>query len=439
MIFSLLFYAWGEPIYILLLLFSSIVDYCNGIWIEKNQNNPKKQKCFVLLSIIINMGLLGFFKYIDFFIGSINSLLHISIPLLNLGLPIGISFFTFQTMSYSIDVYRKEVKAEKNFLYFMAYVSMFPQLIAGPIVRYETVNKELHERKITINHFSNGLVRFIQGLFKKVLLANTIGMLFSILSGINPNDVSVLTGWLTIIAFTFQIYFDFSGYSDMAIGMGLMLGFHYLENFNYPYISKSITEFWRRWHISLSSWFRDYVYFPLGGSRVSKTKHIRNLLIVWMLTGFWHGSSWNFVLWGMYYGILLILEKYVLQKYLNKLPSWFQHIYAILFILIGWLLFAFTDFNQLINYFKILFGFSQKGWIDSTFIYYFYNYLIILIGCIAFSMPLYPKIVQKIEKASYPQKAIGFFILLLFYIILLIITISYLVSNTYNPFLYFRF
>ena len=439
MVFSLLFYAWGEPVYILLLLFSSIVDYCNGKWIEKNKDNAKKKKFFLLLSIVINIGLLGFFKYIDFFIGNINQLFHLSIPLLNLGLPIGISFFTFQTMSYSIDVYRGEVKAEHNFFYFMTYVSMFPQLIAGPIVRYETVSQELYQRKVNQTNFSNGLIRFIQGLFKKVLLANNIGLLFSILSGMPIHEISVLTGWLAVIAFTFQIYFDFSGYSDMAIGMGLMLGFHYLENFNYPYIAKNITEFWRRWHISLSSWFRDYIYIPLGGSRTSKIKHIRNLLIVWTLTGFWHGSSWNFLLWGLYYGILIVLEKFVLQKHLQKLPSLLQHIYTIFFVLIGWLLFAFTDFNQLISYFKILFGFSSQGWIDHTFLYYFGNYFLILILCTIFSTPIYPKIIKKIENTSYPRKAIFFFTILFIYIILLVITTAYLVSNTYNPFLYFRF
>ena len=310
LIFSLIFYAWGEPIYILLMIFSSVVDYTNGRMIEKYaQNNQKRKNLFLIISIIVNLSLLGFFKYADFLIGSINSLLNINIPLLELGLPIGISFFTFQTMSYSIDVYRGDVKAEHNFLDFMAYVSMFPQLIAGPIVRYEEVSKELKNRSITAQGFADGMIRFLQGLFKKVLIANNIGYLFVIASSMPNNEMSVVMSWLGILAYTFQIYFDFSGYSDMAIGMGKMLGFTYPENFNHPYISKSITEFWRRWHISLSSFFKDYVYIPLGGSRVKKIINVRNILIVWMLTGLWHGANWNFVLWGVLIFLFQVLHQ----------------------------------------------------------------------------------------------------------------------------------
>lgn len=434
LVFSLVFYAWGEPIYILLMIFSSVVDYVNGLMIEKYQNNKKRKNIFMILSIIANLSLLGFFKYADFLISSINNIFDVSIPLLKLGLPIGISFFTFQTMSYSIDVYRGEVKAEKNFLTFMTYVSMFPQLIAGPIVRYETVSKELYEREINFKHFANGLLRFMRGLFKKVIIANNVGYLWSVLSA-SPN-LSVLGAWLGIIAFTFQIYFDFSGYSDMAIGMGKMLGFNYLENFNYPYIAKSITDFWRRWHISLSSWFRDYVYIPLGGSRVKKIINIRNIFIVWMLTGLWHGASWNFVLWGVYYGVLLILEKFILKKYIDKLPNALKHLYTIILVLIGWLIFAFEDMNMLGNYAKTMFGLNGE-FINSTFIYYFTNYFIILVIATIFSMPVYNKLenILKNKKNSW----IKFILVLIVYIILLIITISYLVSDTYNPFLYFRF
>ena len=434
LIFSLVFYAWGEPIYILLMIFSSVVDYMNGIMIEKYWNDSKRKKIFMILSIIVNLSLLGFFKYADFLISSINGFFNTSLPLLKLGLPIGISFFTFQTMSYSIDVYRGEVKAEKNFFTFMTYVSMFPQLIAGPIVRYETVSKELYEREINFKHFSNGLLRFMQGLFKKVLIANNVGYLWSVMS--TTQNLSVMGAWLGIIAFTFQIYFDFSGYSDMAIGMGKMLGFNYLENFNYPYIAKSITDFWRRWHISLSSWFRDYVYIPLGGSRVKKIINIRNILIVWMLTGLWHGASWNFVLWGAYYGVLLILEKFVLKKYIDKLPGFLKHLYTIILILIGWLIFAFEDMTLLINYFKTMIGLNGK-FIDSTFIYYFTNHFIILVIATIFSMPVMKMIEKFLKNKKYPW--FKFSITMIIYVILLIITIAYLVSDTYNPFLYFRF
>ena len=434
LIFSLVFYAWGEPIYILLMIFSSVVDYFNGLMIEKHKDNKKLKKIFLVLSIIINLSLLGFFKYADFLINSINNIFNLSIPLLKLGLPIGISFFTFQTMSYSIDVYRGEVKAEKNFFTFMTYVSMFPQLIAGPIVRYETVSRELYERKINFSNFSNGLLRFMKGLFKKVIIANNVGYLWSVMST-NPN-MSVLGAWLGIIAFTFQIYFDFSGYSDMAIGMGKMLGFNYLENFNYPYIASSITDFWRRWHISLSTWFRDYVYIPLGGGRVKTIINIRNILIVWMLTGLWHGASWNFVLWGAYYGILLILEKFILKKWIDKLPKICKHIYTLILVIIGWLIFAFEDMNLLSEYAKTMFGLNGK-FINSTFIYYFSNYFIILVIATIFSMPVYKKIENILKNKKHVW--IKFSIVLVVYLVLLIITTAYLVSDTYNPFLYFRF
>ena len=434
LIFSLVFYAWGEPIYILLMIFSSVVDYFNGLMIEKHKDNKKLKKIFLVLSIIINLSLLGFFKYADFLINSINNIFNLSIPLLKLGLPIGISFFTFQTMSYSIDVYRGEVKAEKNFFTFMTYVSMFPQLIAGPIVRYETVSRELYERKINFSNFSNGLLRFMKGLFKKVIIANNVGYLWSVMST-NPN-MSVLGAWLGIIAFTFQIYFDFSGYSDMAIGMGKMLGFNYLENFNYPYIASSITDFWRRWLISLSTWFRDYVYIPLGGGRVKTIINIRNILIVWMLTGLWHGASWNFVLWGAYYGILLILEKFILKKWIDKLPKICKHIYTLILVIIGWLIFAFEDMNLLSEYAKTMFGLNGK-FINSTFIYYFSNYFIILVIATIFSMPVYKKIENILKNKKHVW--IKFSIVLVVYLVLLIITTAYLVSDTYNPFLYFRF
>lgn len=429
--FSLIFYAWGEPIYIVLMIFSSIVDYTNGRMIEKYQNDKTKKKLFMIFSVIINLLLLGFFKYSDFLIENINTLFNSNIPLLNLSLPIGISFYTFQTMSYSIDVYRGNVKVEKNFLNFMTYVSMFPQLIAGPIVRYQTVQDELEKREITFEKFVNGLIRFLQGLFKKVLIANQVGYLWSVISA-DITEVSTLTAWLGIIAFGLQIYFDFSGYSDMAIGMGKMLGFTYPENFNYPYISKSITEFWRRWHISLSTWFRDYVYIPLGGSRCSKLKNVRNILIVWMLTGVWHGAAWNFVLWGLYFGLLLLLEKFVLKKVLEKMPNILKHIYALFFIIIGWLIFAFDDITLLKEY--ALKMFTNSTFIDSGFMFYITNYFVVLLIGIILSMPIYPYLKEKVKIGT--VKSIIIFII---YIVLFILSTSLLISDTYNPFLYFRF
>ena len=431
LLFSLIFYAWGEPIYILLMIFSSIVDFINGKNIEKHKDDNKKKKIYLIISIIINISLLGFFKYADFFIKVINNILNLDIPLLKLGLPIGISFFTFQTMSYSIDVYRGDVKAEKDFLTFMTYVCMFPQLIAGPIVRYETVSSELHKRDINFKKFADGFTRFLRGLFKKVLIANNIGLLFTLITSSEVNDISIMTGVLAIVSYAFQIYFDFSGYSDMAIGMGNMCGFTFLENFNYPYISKSITEFWRRWHISLSSWFKDYVYIPLGGSRVNILKNIRNILIVWILTGFWHGASWNFIFWGLYYGILLLLEKFVLKKYIDKLPDFVKHIYTIVLVFIGWMIFAFDDSKYLFEFIKAL---TSNKFVDSAFLYYFKNYFLILVIATLFSLPVYPKVKEKVNNSIFTS-----LLSISIYVILFIITLSYLVSDTYNPFLYFRF
>ena len=431
LLFSLIFYAWGEPIYILLMIFSSIVDFINGKNIEKHKDDNKKKKIYLIISIIINISLLGFFKYADFFIKVINNILNLDIPLLKLGLPIGISFFTFQTMSYSIDVYRGDVKAEKDFLTFMTYVCMFPQLIAGPIVRYETVSSELHKRDINFKKFADGFTRFLRGLFKKVLIANNIGLLFTLITSSEVNDISIMTGVLAIVSYAFQIYFDFSGYSDMAIGMGNMCGFTFLENFNYPYISKSITEFWRRWHISLSSWFKDYVYIPLGGSRVNILKNIRNILIVWILTGFWHGASWNFIFWGLYYGILLLLEKFVLKKYIDKLPDFVKHIYTIVLVFIGWMIFAFDDSKYLFEFIKAL---TSNKFVDSAFLYYFKNYFLILVIATLFSLPVYPKVKEKMNNTIFTS-----LLSISIYVILFIVTLSYLVSDTYNPFLYFRF
>ena len=439
MIFSLIFYAWGEPIYISLMFFSSIVDYTNGQMIKKYYDNKKMKTIFLIISIIINLGLLGFFKYSDFLIINLNNLLGLSIEPLNLGLPIGFSFFTFQTMSYSIDVYRGDVKAEDDFLTFMTYVCMFPQLIAGPIVRYETVAEELSEREINFEHYCTGLVRFLIGLFKKVLIANQVGRLWSIVSVLPTNELSVLTSWLGILAFSLQIYFDFSGYSDMAIGMGKMLGFNYLENFNYPYISKSITEFWRRWHMSLSTFFRDYVYIPLGGSRCSTLLNIRNIAVVWALTGLWHGADWNFILWGVYFGTLLIIEKFVLNKWLKKLPSFLQHTYALILIVIGWMIFSSCDMAYPIEYALSMIGINSTL-VNEKALFFLSEYGTILVIGMILSTPIYPTFKKKFNELENKTLAnIITALMVLVFIILLIVTVSYLVSDTFNPFLYFRF
>jgi Predicted membrane protein involved in D-alanine export len=434
LIFSLIFYAWGEPIYIVLMIFSSVVDYTNGRLIEKYYNNKIKKRIFLILSVIINLSLLGFFKYSNFLIENFNYFVGTNIDLLKLSLPIGISFYTFQTMSYSIDVYRGKVKASHNFLDFMTYVCMFPQLIAGPIVRYEDVEKELHVRNHNYDNFYNGIYRFVQGLFKKVLVANNIGMLFETISVIS--DKSMLLCWLGAIAFALQIYFDFSGYSDMAIGMGKIMGFNYPENFNYPYTATSITDFWRRWHMTLSSWFKDYLYIPIGGSRVSKLFNIKNLFVVWILTGFWHGANWNFIIWGLYFGILLILEKFVLNKFLEKLPNWLKRGYTLFLIIISWVIFAFDDVSIGKEYFSSMFNF--KNIIDNNFIYYFKEYFIILIVAIFFTTPFYKKYLAIIGKNS-KIELISNVVCLVTMIILFIVAVSSLIGDTYNPFMYFRF
>ena len=440
LLFSLVFYAWGEPVYILLMIFASAVDYGNGLLMTKFGDTKKKRKIFLLFSVFINLSMLGFFKYADFFIETINQIGNLSIKPLGLGLPIGISFFTFQTMSYSIDLYKKEVEVEKNYFTYLTHVSMFPQLIAGPIVRFSTVREELHHREITRDGFSDGLLRFMQGLFKKVLIANNMGALWENIRGLSYGTISVTTAWLGAISFTLQLYFDFSAYSDMAIGMGKMLGFHYLENFNYPLIAKSVTDFWRRWHISLSTWFRDYIYIPLGGNRVGIGKHLRNIAVVWFLTGLWHGAAWNFILWGVYYGILLTLEKYVWGKKLAKLPAFFQHIYAIWIVVFGFTIFVFDDMGKLGEYLTFLFGIAKNPIFGTEILYYLMNYGVLLIVAVLLSAPIYPWLQKKIEQIQTKRKKdVIKAICAVCYIALFLLTTAYLVGDTYNPFLYFRF
>ena len=351
--FSLLFYAWGEPVYVGLMLFSTALDYTCGRAVERYRGTPKA-KIGLLVSVVVNLSLLCFFKYTDFLIGTVNDIFGSSIPLLNLPLPIGISFYTFQTMSYTIDVYRGEAKAQRNILSFGAYVSLFPQLIAGPIVRYQTIADQLNGRVHSFDKFGEGVRRFVCGLGKKVLLANNIGLLWSTIS--KMDGLTVVSAWLGIVAFAFQIYFDFSGYPDMAIGLGKMFGFDFLENFDHPYCAKSVTEFWRRWYISMGTWFRDYVYIPLGGNRRGLAVQLRNIAIVWLLTGFWHGASWNYVLWGAFYGVLLIFEKFFLLARLKKAPAAVGHLYTLLCVAVGWVLFAFEDIGAGLAYVKTMFG-----------------------------------------------------------------------------------
>jgi alginate O-acetyltransferase complex protein AlgI len=432
-IVSLLFYGWGEPRYILIMLMSTIVDYFNGYQVHKYLDNKKIAKRFVIFSIIFNLSVLGFFKYYDFVAVNIN-LLGFGLPLLGLSLPIGISFYTFQTMSYPIDVYRGDAKYQKNIISFGTYVTMFPQLIAGPIVRYKDIDQQLNSRDYSTDKFYRGVTKFMSGLVKKVLLANNIGILWDVVSTASVANNSLVLVWLGVLAFSFQIYFDFSGYSDMAIGLARMLGFELLENFNYPYISKSITDFWRRWHISLSTWFRDYVYIPLGGNQKGLKKQLLNILFVWFLTGVWHGASWNYILWGVYFGVLLIVEKLGLLKILKRLPSFVQHFYSLFFIAVGWMIFANEDFGVMNNYLQMMFGFKQLPFINDLTKFYLRDNLVLILMLILASTPVFKRFYRdKIEKTHYDK------LMPILVLVGLIFCVAYLVDGAYNPFLYFRF
>ena len=449
---SLLFYAWGEPVYVLIMLFSTVFDYTNGRLIEyfQNKNRPGKAKVVLVIDLVGNLGSLGFFKYADFVIGNINSITGAGLTLLHIALPIGISFYTFQTMSYTIDVYRKVVPAQHNIVAFATYVTLFPQLIAGPIVQYKTVAAELSDRKVTLTDFSEGAFRFTIGLAKKVLLANQIGSLWDTISQLH--QMSAATAWLGAIAYSFQIYFDFSGYSDMAIGLGKIFGFHFLENFNFPYMSKTITEFWRRWHISLSSWFKEYVYIPLGGNRKGMGRQLFNIMVVWMLTGLWHGANWNFVLWGIYYGILLMFEKLFLLKWLKKAPAWIGHIYSMFLVVIGWTIFAQTDMSQLGRYLKTMFGIGAHGGADADFFYFLSTNAVLLILLVVCSIDhrfWLRKICKKsVDSENTEDDNIYQWCELsrgltyakpIIMVVLLVVSFAFLVGDSYNPFLYFRF
>ena len=426
LIFSLIFYTFGEPKYIFIMIFSTIIDYIHALIIDKYRNTLKA-KIALISSIIVNLNLLVFFKYSNFFISIINSIFSANLDLLNLTLPIGISFYTFQTMSYTIDVYKNEAKPQKNILNLATFITLFPQLVAGPIVRYVDIAKQLDTRNSDIDKIYNGIYRFIIGLSKKILLANNLGIIWSSIKISQYRELSILTSWLGIICFSLQIYFDFSGYSDMAIGLGKIFGFDFLENFNFPYISKSITEFWRRWHISLGLWFRDYVYIPLGGNKVSKLKWFRNIFIVWFLTGLWHGASFNFILWGLYFGFILILEKLFILNILNKLPDFFKHTYTLLLVIIGFVFFEIENLKDIFNYFNAMFNLNNE-FIDSTFIYYLTPNITLIIISIISSTPLIKNILDK-----------NIYIRFIFIILGFILSVSFLVDSSFNPFLYFRF
>lgn len=425
---SIFFYAWGEPVYVVLMLFSVVFNYILGLDMDSTEGNEKKILLFFAVSV--NLFILGFFKYYGFCIETVNSLFRLSIPCRELALPIGISFYTFQSLSYILDVYRGKVKVQHNLMKFALYITMFPQLIAGPIVQYSDIETQLDRRCLTWSGFGEGIGRLIQGLAKKVLLANNLGMLYSEVQVLSQR--SVLTVWLGIIAYTLQIYFDFSGYSDMAIGLGKMFGFTFNENFRYPYISRSVTEFWRRWHISLSTWFRDYVYIPLGGNRVSKWKHIRNIIVVWMLTGLWHGASWNFVAWGLYYGLLLLAEKYLLADKIDLFPRGIRRIVTLLLVMIGWVFFSNTDFSEALLYLNNMVGVGTVGLIDTAALYYLRsNLLLLIIGWIA-AGPVPGKCFDKLTEKK-PGAAVAVDAALF------VLCLAYLVYSSYNPFLYFRF
>ena len=428
---SLVFYGWGEPVYILLMLFSITLNYGAGLLVEKYRSQDRKARRIIFWSCAVNLALLVFFKYYDFLAASFTGLTGIRLPTLGLGLPIGISFYTFQAMSYPIDVYRSDADVQRSYVRFGAFVTLFPQLIAGPIIRYKDVADQLNARTHSWEKFASGTEKFTIGLCKKVLLANSIGGLWDSAFATPAQELSVLGAILGVAAFTFQIYFDFSGYSDMAVGLGRMLGFEFLENFNYPYIAKSITDFWRRWHISLSTWFRDYVYIPLGGNRVSRLKNYRNICIVWMLTGLWHGASWNFLLWGVYFAVLLMLEKAFLLKWLKKAPGFVGHIYTLVLVMLSWAIFAIEDFKKLGAYLGAIF--CGNTLVNGAFWYDLRSYAVLLVLLAVASTPLavrlYRRIPERIRSVLSPVLMLAG----------LTVSTAYLVNSTYNPFLYFRF
>lgn len=431
LILSLIFYSWGEPVYVFLMIFSAAFNYFMAILIDREKDYSRKPKAALTFTVVINLLILGFFKYWGFLVGTINSITGLGIREVELALPIGISFYTFQALSYIFDVYHGKVKVQTDPIKVALYLAFFPQLIAGPIVNYADIQKQFDKRTVNAKKFGEGAERFILGLGKKVILANNLGAMFTEICALGDDRFSCLTAWVGIIGYTLQIYFDFSGYSDMAIGLARMFGFELKENFNYPYISKSITDFWRRWHISLGSWFRDYLYIPLGGNRCSRNRHIANIFIVWALTGLWHGASWNFVAWGVYYGLILILEKYVIGDKIAKMPAAIQHVYTLLIVIIGWTFFSITDTSEMFRYLGMMVGVGGDI-ANTTTLYFIKSNALLLIASIAACTPLPIEEFRKFEKE---KPTIGLIALMCIFIV----SVAYLVFGSYNPFLYFRF
>ncbi|MGL6104546.1 MBOAT family O-acyltransferase [Romboutsia sp.] len=438
---SLFFYAWGEATYVIIMLISILANYICGLMV-KEDNSQKLRKIGLIIAILFNVGMLGVFKYTGFFVTNLNMVLNTHIPVPQIVLPLGISFFTFQAMSYVIDVYRHDAKVQRNLLNLALYISLFPQLVAGPIVRYQTIADQINNRTHTITKFADGVNRFIIGMGKKVIIANSLGMLADSVFATPSSDLTIISSWLGIIAYSLQIFFDFSGYSDMAIGLGKMFGFEFLENFNYPYISKSASEFWRRWHISLGSWFRDYVYFPLGGSRKGTLRTYINLFIVWFLTGFWHGADWTFIMWGLYFGLLIGLEKAFLEeKILNKVFQPIRHLYLLISVIIGWVFFRADNAVYAVDFIKVMFGMGTNPLYNGQTLAYINDYWYTLALGIVFSMPVIKYIKGKISSKN--TKILNNDITYLLHSLVLtglfFIVILSLVNSTYNPFLYFRF
>ena len=433
---SLLFYAWGEPTYIILIIISILINYLGALLIRVHIKNKDKSKFIFITLLLIDISILFFFKYYGFAIECLGSIIGLDLKVKSISLPLGISFYTFQQISYIADIYMQKVKPERNLIDFATYITMFPQLIAGPIVKYDDIHKQLANRKESINKFGEGVQRFIIGLGKKVILANNIGVIWTQVKEVNLNDLSIVLSWIGIIAFTLQIYFDFSGYSDMAIGLAKMFGFDFLENFDYPYISKSITEFWRRWHMSLGGWFREYIYIPLGGNKKGTLIQVRNLFIVWFTTGLWHGASTNFVVWGLYFGVILFIEKIYLKDLLKKIPSIFSHIYTLIIVMIGWVIFDMNTLTDSGHYIKIVFGFGNNIFIDNLAKYILTNnFIILLIGLICSTKLI--KIYMNKIKSTFRENDV--FLITAINLLILIISTAYLVGASYNPFLYFRF
>lgn len=432
MLASLFFYYWGEQDYTLIMLLSTAIDYTHGLLVQrfKERGQDRYARMTVVSSVFFNLSILFFFKYWDFLAGSLQSIGLEWMPVLGITLPIGISFYTFQTMSYTIDVYRGDAKAQRSIVSFGTFVTLFPQLIAGPIIKYKDLDDQLGRRTHSLEQVASGISRFVAGLSKKLLIANNLGQLWDACKVMGKGELSIITAWLGILAFAFQIYFDFSGYSDMAIGLGRMFGFEFMENFNYPYISKSITEFWRRWHISLSTWFREYLYIPLGGNRCSRGRWNLNLLIVWCATGIWHGASWNYLLWGLYFYVLLVSEKLLLGKYLQKLPGWLRHVYVMVLVLISWAIFALEDLSIMGHYLAAMLGFGGLPLVNALTGYYLRNYLPILAAAAVASTPM---VITRWRRMDSPGLKLTVLLLGL------LACTAYVVAGTYNPFLYFRF